>query len=108
MLYIFPTGMMHKTTSGIHMINLVWQSLPERTKTQDYGVLECGALWSSKCLEEPAASVFRVEEVKWNGSSRLYLLGCKMSYSTSPDFIFTTMKTFNLPLIILSSVLWIT
>jgi hypothetical protein len=27
MLHIFPT------TSGIHMINLVWQSRPERTKT---------------------------------------------------------------------------
>jgi len=33
MSYIFPTGMMHKSTSGIHMINLVWQSLPKRTKT---------------------------------------------------------------------------
>jgi len=34
MLHIFPTGMMHKTASGIHMINLVWQSRPESTKTQ--------------------------------------------------------------------------
>ena len=46
--------------------------------------------------------------VKWNGSSRLYLQSCKMSYSTSPGFIFTTMKTFNLLLIISNSVLWIT
>jgi hypothetical protein len=108
MLFTFPNGMMHKTTSGIHMTNLVSQSLPEKQKPQDYGILKCGASWSSKCFEEPAASVFRAEEGKWNGSSKLYLLSCKMSYSTSPDFIFTTMKTFNLLLIILSSVVWIT
>jgi hypothetical protein len=88
---------------------LITDSSSQCSKEQrhhNYGLLGYGTIWSSRCLEEPPASVFRVEEVQWNGRSRLCLLSYKVSHSTRADFIFTTMETFNLLLFISSRILW--